>query len=1045
MSNQDELLLAIKQLLDAQGASLHHELQTMQQSMEQKIGDLGSRVEVLENGQNQKDTPIFSGQGPQVSSPETARQSMRFAVDIADLPGKQMQGRRLVTVLFADVSGFTAMSETMEPDEVQDVMNRIFQPLTAEIERMGGWVDKYIGDCIMAVFGYPRSWGDDATRAARAALRMQEQLRRLADELEPFAKRRVSMRIGLHTGLVQAGLLGGGQRAAYTVIGDTVNTAKRFEENCPVGGILVSAMTHRQIIDRFVLEEGGPISLKGKSEPVRGFRLVRERLAAITDWNFSFHGRPIPFMGHEEEATKLLGTYQKVHETRQPACVLVTGESGMGKSRLIIETCRKAAEHGALVLHGRGSGYLEGQLAHPLLHAVSEWLERGNGSAEQVFMAHWEAGRVNEGASATQEEPLLKTLRRWLFAPFNNAITPPDLAAEKDLLIRALSLLLGRLSPGGVVILVISQLEFADYLTVEVLSRLISPGDQEHPLPLLLLAEQTVVNSEGATLLQRAGGRELKLAPLSREELTLLAGEILKPEADLPDWLMHWALGQSNGNPMFFLEHLYSLEPLGLMEVNPESRTWKIPAEPPPDLALPLSVHAAAQATLDRLDEAESLVCSLGASVGHVFWDRLLYALMAGRHPAETVERALGTLVERGLLLRRGRGALPQSREYRFVNDVMRQVAHTMLPRRAIRNLHQTIAQALLHMDPTGVLWPLSAEHFSQAGDRVRWAQVSLKAADQLLHRGILEEAKKILDQIAGEFEAGSIHLEPGPAVLLELELSVHQAEHLRYRGLYPEAGALLAEMLKKVDIKDITQEGDPRRVWVARLFLTLGNCHQIQGRAAEAVQALEQAHRLYEKGDVAEDIHLDLEASRAWALIRLGRIDQARTLVTEHLAPYPETSAEFYPVRTTLALARLYDTLGEIAKRDRHLDDARSNYQIARSLKEQSGNLRLLAVSDSNLAIIDALTGDWEGAAGKFTRILAFHESWGAPYSVGIARYNLAESLLKCGHTQDGDRYRELARELATRHGIAEILDQISLLDQEFPPIAVGSLKRTQ
>ncbi|MBU6430201.1 MAG: zinc ribbon domain-containing protein, partial [Cyanobacteria bacterium REEB65] len=172
------------------------------------------------------------------------------------LPGtKQPQAaegdRRIVTVLFMDVSGFTSMSERLDPETVADIINNFFKVLVEPIYRYGGVVDKYIGDAIMALFGAPISHEDDAERAVRAAWEMQLRAAKYAADLESRTEIHLKVRIGLHTGLVVAGKVGSSQRADYTVMGDTVNLAQRMEASAKVGKVLVTAQTYQQAKDAF--------------------------------------------------------------------------------------------------------------------------------------------------------------------------------------------------------------------------------------------------------------------------------------------------------------------------------------------------------------------------------------------------------------------------------------------------------------------------------------------------------------------------------------------------------------------------------------------------------------------------------------------------------------------------------------------------------------------------------------------------------------------------------------------------------------------------
>src|SRR5438477_3412598 len=206
--------------------------------------------------------------------PATESASLQVSdVAAADLS----EQRKVVTILFADLSGSTVLGERLDPEELRGVLASYFNELARQIRRYEGTIDKYIGDAVMAVFGAPLSHEDDAERAIRAALAMQRSIQTLNDDLERQHGVRLSLRIGINTGEVVAGLLGGDVQSAYTVVGDAVNTAQRFESVAPLNQVLVSETTRRLALHAFEFETLPPVTLKGKAEPVAAYRVIRRR------------------------------------------------------------------------------------------------------------------------------------------------------------------------------------------------------------------------------------------------------------------------------------------------------------------------------------------------------------------------------------------------------------------------------------------------------------------------------------------------------------------------------------------------------------------------------------------------------------------------------------------------------------------------------------------------------------------------------------------------------------------------------------------------
>ncbi|MBI6546785.1 MAG: zinc ribbon domain-containing protein, partial [Cyanobacteria bacterium NC_groundwater_1444_Ag_S-0.65um_54_12] len=246
-------------------------------------------------------------------------------------PTVPLGDRRFVTVLFADVSGFTTMSEKLDPEQVTEVINAFFKVLTEPIYQFGGIVDKYIGDAIMALFGAPVAHEDDPERAVMAAYEMRKAARVFADKLAATTGIRLMVRIGLNTGLVVAGAVGGQQRQDYTVMGDTVNLAQRMESAAPIGGILVSQETYRLTQQLFEFKARELIHVKGKAAPVYTYEVI-----GLLPQQARVVGRQFALRGRAAECDRLKEILAR-GARGEPVFVMVAGEAGSGKSRLLRE------------------------------------------------------------------------------------------------------------------------------------------------------------------------------------------------------------------------------------------------------------------------------------------------------------------------------------------------------------------------------------------------------------------------------------------------------------------------------------------------------------------------------------------------------------------------------------------------------------------------------------------------------------------------------------------------------------------------------------
>src|SRR3954467_8221191 len=326
--------------------------------------------------------------------------------------------RRIVTVLFGDLSDFTAWAEDLDPERVGVVTDRVLAALSRATTDTGGRVDKLTGDGVMAVFGAPTAHEDDAERAVRAAARMQNEVRRMMAE-ESGGGRRMGFRVGLNTGEVFAGIQA---HLTYTVVGDTVNTASRLSDAAGVGAVLAGRETALATMAIASWRALPPLRLKGKREPVMAYELVGLRPPGAARLGL---GDEAPFIGRDAEFGRLVGKLLDVVDSRRPASIVVAGEAGVGKTRLGIELSRFATElPGARVLWGRCTPYGEGRDLAP----VAEWVRTAAGIVDTDNTTTAEAkvrrtaGRLSKAAA---DRPLSTSVVDRLLALLGLLQSPP--------------------------------------------------------------------------------------------------------------------------------------------------------------------------------------------------------------------------------------------------------------------------------------------------------------------------------------------------------------------------------------------------------------------------------------------------------------------------------------------------------------------------------------------------------------------------------------------------------------------------------------------
>ena len=668
------------------------------------VGALRSALDALRSG------------GPEPSAGPDARLDRlrnflpRELADKIRASGRLEGERKRVTVVFADVCGFTALSERLDPEELTALTNEVLKELAEAVYQHEGAIDKFMGDAVMAVFGAPVAHEDDPERCLRSALAMRERQERLGRRWQEKLGQSLPLHMGIHTGTVIAGNVGSDLRMAYTVMGDTVNTAARIEAAAGPGQILLSHETWRLTRDAFVSTPLEPIRVKGKSEPLRVYALERARLSPGKGRGVGELRRA--FVGREREVAALASIADALR-AGQGRLLTVTGEAGAGKSRLLAEW-RTALSGGLQWLEGRC-------YAHTATHAYGPFLD----------LLRRQAGITGEHTEAEARERLETTLRPLqladpdacaVFASLLGArLTSEEsrrlaaLPAEglrrrlTDLFVQLFSAFAGQRP----VLLIIEDAQWSDATSLELGQQLLALAER---LPFGLVAvfrRQVAAHPEqAAALLEAARGRhadrltQLDLAPLTPDATAEMVRRLLGLQ-ELPPELGRLILGKSEGNPFFVEELLRALIERGaLVSLGPQG-PWT-PTELLDKAQVPDTLEGLLMARLDRLPAETRWLAQEAAVIGRVF---LYDVLSRVAENGATWEADLGHL-ERARMVRL-RSREPEL-EYVFKHALTQEVAYQSLlaPRR--KEIHRRVGLAMegLYRERIAALDSVIGEHF---------------------------------------------------------------------------------------------------------------------------------------------------------------------------------------------------------------------------------------------------------------------------------------------------------------------------------------------
>jgi class 3 adenylate cyclase len=662
--------------------------------------------------------------------------------------------RRLATILFADIIGFTNLTrELADPEEAREIADGVHSQLGEIVERYGGTVDKVIGDAVMAVFGPPVAHDDDAERAVRAALEMQ---RAGADgELAGLG-----LRVGIDTGEVMYAPVGPGSKREFTVIGDAVNTAARLQSAAPKGGVLVGRETRAGIRGSIEFEEVAPVHGKPGEGPVEAV-LARRVLDTPAD------RRRVPLVGREYELGLLTSVWERVEREGRVHLVTLLGQPGLGKSRLAAELAAHARAGGARVLTGRSLPY----------GATSGY----GGFAQQIRQL---AEIYASDAAPVAREKLDRAVGAILPAEAEAADLAGHLAVlmgltdeeggDKQALFFAVRRFVEALAADRPTVLLFEDIHWADPTLLDLLEHL-ATRLRGAPVLLLTLARPELLETRPTWGGGLPSYTALPLEPLSTRESRELAVRLLVEAGETNAGEVAERLGETGeGNPLFIEELAASLVERATDAAD----------------ALPTTVRGIIAARLDALPHAERSVLLDASVAGKVFWRGALESLRPGD---SQVARALESLEDRDLVRREPQSRLEGDEEFVFKHMLIREVAYGTLPRSVRRERHAAVARFIEEAagERASESATTLAHHWREAGDRDRAAGFLVTAAEQAGRAWAKAEAAQLYDEalaLIGEDQVG-----------LRRELRLAKALALNAAGNFqaaiPELDALLLEV----------------------------------------------------------------------------------------------------------------------------------------------------------------------------------------------------------------------------------------------------------
>jgi class 3 adenylate cyclase len=658
--------------------------------------------------------------------------------------------RKLATVLFADLVGSTALAASQDPERTRVLLARFYDAMSEEIERVGGTIETFAGDAVMAAFGAPSALEDHAERALHGALAMQ---RRLAESFEG----QIELRIGVNTGDV---VVGQARAGSSFVSGDAVNVAARLEQAAAPGMILVGERTVAAVRGAFEFEQPTSVDAKGKPEGVVARRLVRA-LSLMRPRGVS--GLARAFVGRDHQLERLLGAYHASVAQRSPRLVTILGDAGVGKTRLARELWHRLPE----------------QKPEPL-RRTGRCLSYGTGTA------YWALGEVlKEHLGLLESDAPEVALDRLGAREIVGLTLGLDVArdlhplAARDRFQDAWAEFLTDIVAARPAVVLVEDIHWAETQLLDLLEYLL--GTVKGPLLMVVTARPEFLERRpgwGA----RVGGELIELEPLSAQDAVRMLDEMFA--GGLPAELSPMVVGQAEGNPFFVEELLGVLIDRGLL--TQQNGDWVL-HDLPREFTVPDSVHAVLAARIDLLGAAEKSALQAASVIGRVFWTGPVYELVEATPDLRVLE-------DRDFVRRRAGSGMAGEREYAIKHALTREVAYESLPRARRARMHAAFGAWLERRGPgRDDLASLLAHHYAEAvrpedadlawggeheelerlrGKALLWLE---RAAQFAMRRYEIEDALELLH--------GALSLAPDEEVQAGLWREIGKANALKFDG----------------------------------------------------------------------------------------------------------------------------------------------------------------------------------------------------------------------------------------------------------------------
>jgi class 3 adenylate cyclase/tetratricopeptide (TPR) repeat protein len=899
--------------------------------------------------------------------------------------------RKYVTVLFSDMSGYTAMTEKLDPEEVKEIMTKVFGEISKAVSRYEGFIEKFIGDAVMALFGVPQSHEDDPVRAIKAAREIHEIVSSLSPRYEQRIGKPLAMHTGICTGLVVTGEVNL-EKGTHGVLGDTINTAARLSGLAKPGEIVIGSDTYHQAEGYFNFEPMEPATVKGKVEPIRPYKVLSPKedptkTHRLTGLRAELIGRKVE-MAQLQEAVANLGQ-------GKGTIFSIVGDAGTGKSRLIEDFKATINLEEIQWREGHAYAYSQNIPYFPLIDLLSR------------------AWQITEGDSPEQVRKKVETGAGFLFGDRNDlipylgslySIKYPEIENVgpeywKARLHEAIQLILANLCKRSSTIICIEDLHWADPSSVELLRNILS--DFRYPAVFLCIHRPSfnLFKSHQATTLKSY--HEIRLQDLSPTDARNMVESLLKTEA-VPDELSKFIQTKIEGNPFYLEEVINSL--LETATLIQQADKWLL-TKPLSEANIPSTVQGVISARIDRLETETKKILQEASVIGRAFLYEILRRITELK---DQIDKSLMGLERLDLI----RTHSPQpDLEYIFKHALTQEVVYNGLLKKERQNIHEKIGQVMeeLFRDRLDEFYEALAYHYKQGQSLLKAVEYLMKAGEKNINRYSLDEADQYYRE-AFDLLRSKPDLSMGEKEILIDILNSWFFVHF-YQGRFGDLFDLLDE---HKEIADSLQDKARTGLFYANLGSSLWNLERNLEAFPFVRKSLEFAEALQNQQLIAYAC-----TQLMFGCAELGRLDEATLYgnrAIELSNSYQTDHMLFLMSRWGIAFTNFYKGIGT------------PNFKIGQTLLEHG-----LKMSDArSLVVAHFCTGYGHYIKGDFLSAI--------------------ETLKKSKEASIDPYYTQLANcymgfcycETAQIHEAEKVLLELTKFDEQFGVKIIGTLGRS-